>query len=219
MKKILLLSLIISLFCFESCEKKHNIVLIPENDISISVPVNKSSVDNLKDEILDKKYHVCVPDFSNNIGLSEDYTEIARKRVIEGFKLNPNNLDINFTDKMTYDCQAIVYGIIEKEITTKIDAKDVVVAYKINVRVVEPKTNKEIASFSDTTDNPIENSARVLNLFPSEEENTLPIEIDTEDATVEKNQQISQNENVDVESAEKLVDYTDSKDKNKISEE
>lgn len=219
MKKILLLSLIISLVSFESCEKKHNIVLIPENDISISVPVNKSSVDNLKDEILDKKYHVCVPDFSNNIGLSEDYTEIARKRVIEGFKLNPNNLDINFTDKMTYDCQAIVYGIIENEITTKIDAKDVVVAYKINVRVVEPKTNKEIASFSDTTDNPIENSARVLNLFPSEEENTLPIEIDTEDATVEKNQQISQNENVDVESAEKLVDYTDSKDKNKISEE
>lgn len=188
MEKILLLSLIISLFCFESCEKKHNIVLIPENDVSISVSADKSSVGNLKDEILDKKYHVCVPDFSNNIGVLEDYTEIARKRVIDGFKLNPNNSDIDFTENITSDCQAIVYGIIENEITTKIDAKDVVVAYKINVCVVDPKTNKEIASFSDTTDNPIENSARVLNLFPSEEENTSPIEIDAEDATVEENQ-------------------------------
>ncbi len=218
MKKILLLSLIISLVCFESCEKKHDIVLVPENDVSISVPVNKSSADNINDEILDKKYHVCVPDFSNNVGVSEDYTEIARKRVIDGFKLNPNNSDINFSDKMTSDCQAIVYGIIANEITTKIDAKDVVVAYKINVRVINPKTNKEIASFSNTSDNPIENSARILNLFPPEEENVELIETDTENMMVEENQQMKKNESDDAKSAENSVDAVDSENKEKISE-
>lgn len=214
MKKNFLLFLALTLVCFISCEKKHNIFLIPDNDDdSISVEEKKFSVENSGDVISNKKYHVCVPEFSNNIELSEDYTKTARKRVIDGFKLNPDNSDIGFTDKMTPDCQAIVYGIIEKEITTKIDAKDVVVAYKINVHVVEPKTNKEIASFSDTSDNSIENSARVLNLFPQEEEKVELIESDTENINIEENQQMNQNKSDDAKSAENSVDADDSENK------
>lgn len=215
MKKNFLLSIMFILICFVSCEKKHNIVLILDNDDdSISVEEKKFSVENSGDVISDKKYHVCVPEFSNNIELSEDYTKTARKRVIDGFKLNPDNSDIGFTDKMTSDCQAIVYGIIEKEITAKIDAKDVVVAYKIKVHVVDPKTNKEIASFSDSSDNSIENSARVLNLFPQEEEKVELIEADAENISIEENQQMNQNESDDVKSSENSVDAVDSKNKN-----
>lgn len=209
MKKTLLLGVALTLVCFISCEKKNNIVLIPDDD-SISVEKKESSVENSGETISDKKYHVCVPEFSNNIGLSEDYTKTARKRVIYGFKLNPDNSDIGFTDKITPDCQAIVYGIIENEITTKIDAKDVIVAYKINVHVVDPKTNKEIASFSDTSDSSIENSARVLNLFPQEEEKVELIETGAENIT---------NESDNAKSAENSVDAVDSENKEKNNEE
>ena len=150
----------------------------------------------------EKKYKVCVAPFANNIGLEYDFTEDARKWVLAGLKSNPQNADVAFTDSIAPDCQAIVYGVITYLRTIKIDAQDVVVSYRLSINVINPATNAIIDSFTEYSDNPIENSARILKIFPASED--IPTEI------VSKESEESEQENTEEDFSDKKTEPEES---------
>lgn len=156
MKPILIFCMILISLCGVSCRKTQSI----KTDFA----------QNESYETDDTEHHVYIAPFVNNINIDDDYTDDARARVIAGLKSNPTNASVRFTNHITSDCRAIVYGVITSHHRTKIDAQDVVVSYRLSVHVINPADNKEVDAFIEFSDKSIENAARILNVLPAEKE-------------------------------------------------
>ena len=175
MKKIAILCAIALSAFYASCKKETAAPVAAE--ATSTVPSAVTAVPKpVQQEEIGEKYKVCVETFASNFSVEGDLAADARARVLAGLKSNPQNKDVAFTNSITPDCQAIVYGVIASQRTTKIDAQDVVVAYRLNVQVINPKDNAEIGSFAEYSDRSIENAARMLNLFPPENHSAVQSE-------------------------------------------
>lgn len=165
MKKIALLSLLVFSIVTTSCGKKENKNIIKSVESKNEVPLTILPYDGSSIEKKTIKFNVYVSDVAVNFSVDEELSEKTKKRIIKGIELNPVFNEINLVDTVDENTDVIIYGTIAKQTKTKIDARDVIVAYTINIVSAYAKNGKIIQSKSQTSDRSVEKTVSELKIL------------------------------------------------------